>query len=79
MEQLIESVSHGVPATLSEVITLGRTLKKRAATLFVARRARLTASRSHRRQWLHRPRLWDLLAAGQLQRHQLARERHRSV
>jgi len=31
MEKLIGSVSHGVPATLSEVITLGRTLKKRAA------------------------------------------------
>jgi transposase len=31
MEQLIESVSQGVPAALSEVITLGRTLKKRAA------------------------------------------------
>jgi transposase len=31
MSKLIESVSHGVPAALSEVITLGRTLKKRAA------------------------------------------------
>jgi transposase len=31
MEQLIGSVSHGVPAALSEVITLGRTLKKRSA------------------------------------------------
>lgn len=31
MAALIESVSHGVPAALSEVITLGRTLKKRAA------------------------------------------------
>ncbi len=30
MQQLIESVSHGVPAALGEVITLGRTLKKRA-------------------------------------------------
>ncbi|WP_067431380.1 ISL3 family transposase [Nocardioides jensenii] len=30
MVRLIESVSHGVPAPLSEVITLGRTLKKRA-------------------------------------------------
>jgi transposase len=30
MEALIDSVSHGVPAGLSEVITLGRTLKKRA-------------------------------------------------
>jgi transposase len=31
MQRLIESVSHGVPAALSEVSTLGRTLKKRAA------------------------------------------------
>jgi transposase len=31
MAKLIASVSHGVPAALSEVITLGRTLKKRAA------------------------------------------------
>jgi transposase len=31
MQQLIDSISHGVPAALSEVITLGRTLKKRAA------------------------------------------------
>ena len=31
MAALIESVSHGVPAALSEVITLGRTLKRRAA------------------------------------------------
>jgi transposase len=31
MAKLIESVSHGVPAALSEVTTLGRTLKKRAA------------------------------------------------
>ncbi len=31
MSALIDSVSHGVPAALSEVITLGRTLKKRAA------------------------------------------------
>ena len=30
MQRLIESVSHGVPAALSEVTTLGRTLKKRA-------------------------------------------------
>jgi hypothetical protein len=30
MAQLIESVRHGVPAALSEVTTLGRTLKKRA-------------------------------------------------
>jgi transposase len=30
MQQLIESVSHGVPGPLTEVITLGRTLKKRA-------------------------------------------------
>jgi transposase len=31
MQRLIDSVSHGVPAALSEVLTLGRTLKKRAA------------------------------------------------
>ncbi len=31
MVKLIESVSHGVPTALSEVTTLGRTLKKRAA------------------------------------------------
>ena len=31
MTELIDSVSHGVPAALTEVITLGRTLKKRAA------------------------------------------------
>jgi transposase len=31
MQQLIASVSHGVPAALREVITLGRTLTKRAA------------------------------------------------
>lgn len=31
MHQLIESVSRGVPGALTEVITLGRTLKKRAA------------------------------------------------
>ncbi|NDL61156.1 ISL3 family transposase [Phytoactinopolyspora mesophila] len=31
MSKLIESVSHGVPKALSEIITLGRTLKKRAA------------------------------------------------
>jgi transposase len=30
MAQLIDSISHGVPAALTEVITLGRTLKKRA-------------------------------------------------
>jgi transposase len=30
MTTLIDSISHGVPAALSEVITLGRTLKKRA-------------------------------------------------
>ena len=30
MQAVIESVSHGVPAALTEVITLGRTLKKRA-------------------------------------------------
>jgi transposase len=31
MSKLIESVSHGVPSTLSELIALGRTLKKRTA------------------------------------------------
>ena len=31
MQRLIDSVSHGVPAALSEALTLGRTLKKRAA------------------------------------------------
>ena len=30
MQQLIDAVSHGVPTALTEVITLGRTLKKRA-------------------------------------------------
>jgi len=30
MTKLIDALSHGVPAELSEVITLGRTLKKRA-------------------------------------------------
>lgn len=30
MVKLIESISHGVPAALAEVVTLGRTLKKRA-------------------------------------------------
>jgi len=30
MTALIETLSHGVPAALSEVITLGRTLNKRA-------------------------------------------------
>ena len=30
MAKLIDSISHGVPATLSEIATLGRTLKKRA-------------------------------------------------
>ena len=33
MEKLIASVSHGVPKALSEVITLGRTLKKRSADI----------------------------------------------
>jgi transposase len=33
MQQLIESVSQGVPAALAEVITLGRTLNKRAADI----------------------------------------------
>jgi transposase len=31
MIALIDSVSHGVPESLAEIITLGRTLKKRAA------------------------------------------------
>ncbi len=31
MQQLIDSVSHAVPVALKEIITLGRTLKKRAA------------------------------------------------
>jgi transposase len=31
MVQLIDSISHGVPKALTELITLGRTLKKRAA------------------------------------------------
>ncbi len=30
MKRLIHSISHGVPAALVEVATLGRTLKKRA-------------------------------------------------
>jgi transposase len=30
MRQPIEAVSHGVPAALTEIITIGRTLKKRA-------------------------------------------------
>jgi len=30
MQNLIDSISHGVPAALTEIITLGRTLKKRA-------------------------------------------------
>jgi transposase len=31
MSKMIDSLSHGVPAALTEVRTLGRTLKKRAA------------------------------------------------
>ncbi len=31
MRKVIESLNHGVPGALSELITLGRTLKKRAA------------------------------------------------
>ncbi len=31
MEHLIGSLYHGIPATLTEILTLGRTLKKRAA------------------------------------------------
>ena len=30
MQQLIDSISHSVPTALREVITLGRTLKRRA-------------------------------------------------
>ena len=33
MTKLIDSVSHGVPGTLKEVITLGRTLARRAADI----------------------------------------------
>jgi len=33
MRQLIDSISRGVPAALTEVITLGRTLTKRAADI----------------------------------------------
>jgi transposase len=33
MTRLIESLSHGVPASLTELITLGRTLKKRASDI----------------------------------------------
>jgi transposase len=33
MSKLIESVTHGVPAALIEVVTLGRTLKKRTADI----------------------------------------------
>ena len=33
MTRLIASISHHVPAALSEVITLGRTLNKRAADI----------------------------------------------
>lgn len=58
MQALIDSVSSGVPAALTEVITLGRTLKKRAADVLAyfdrpgtsngpgPRRARSFASRS---------------------------------
>jgi transposase len=31
MQRLIESVSHGVPRALTEVVTLGQTLKQRTA------------------------------------------------
>jgi len=31
MQRLIDSLSHGVPATLTELATLGRTLNRRAA------------------------------------------------
>ena len=33
MRQLIDSISRGVPAALTEVITLGRTLPKRAGDI----------------------------------------------
>ena len=33
MTRLINSMSHGVPAALSEVVTLGRTLTKRAGDI----------------------------------------------
>jgi len=33
MARLIASLSHGVPAALSEVVTLGRTLAKRAGDI----------------------------------------------
>ena len=33
MSKLIDAVSHGVPAALTEIITLGRTLTKRAADI----------------------------------------------
>ena len=33
MTRLIGSISHGVPAALSEVVTLGRTLTKRAGDI----------------------------------------------
>ena len=33
MTRLIASISHGVPAALSEVVTLGRTLTRRAGDI----------------------------------------------
>jgi len=33
MTRLIDSISHGVPAALSELVTLGRTLTKRAGDI----------------------------------------------
>ena len=33
MQRLINSISHGVPEALAEIITLGRTLKKRSADI----------------------------------------------
>ena len=36
MRNLIESVSRGVPAALTEIITLGRTLTRRAADILAS-------------------------------------------
>jgi transposase len=36
MQKLIDTVSDGVPAVLTEVITLGRTLAKRAADVLAS-------------------------------------------
>jgi len=48
MTRLIASISHDVPAALSEVITLGRTLKNRAADV-LAYFDRPHTSNGHRR------------------------------